>query len=153
MLISSPFPKKMPTFVTITNIQNMDKMNYYISKTIEGTFDQVIEQVTDALQNIGFGIVTTIDMQATFRQKLDVEFKPYTILGACNPNFAHKALQMEDKLGVILPCNVLVIDQGNGQIEVAAMHPAELMYALNNPQLNQLAREVSQKMEEMMRGL
>ncbi|MCC7316915.1 MAG: DUF302 domain-containing protein [Bacteroidales bacterium] len=131
----------------------MDKMNYYISKTIEGTFDQVIEQVTDALQNIGFGIVTTIDMQATFRQKLDVEFKPYTILGACNPNFAHKALQMEDKLGVILPCNVLVIDQGNGQIEVAAMHPAELMYALNNPQLNQLAREVSQKMEEMMRGL
>ncbi len=131
----------------------MDKMNYYISKTIEGTFDQVIEQVTDALQNIGFGIVTTIDMQATFRQKLDVEFKPYTILGACNPNFAHKALQMEDKLGVILPCNVLVIDQGNGQIEVAAMHPAELMYALNNPQLNQVAREVSQKMEEMMRGL
>ena len=131
----------------------MDKMNYYISKTIEGTFDQVIEQVTDALQNIGFGIVTTIDIQATLRQKLDVDFKPYTILGACNPNFAHKALQMEDKLGVILPCNVLVIDQGNGQIEVAAMHPAELMYALNNPQLNQLAREVSQKMEEMMRGL
>ena len=131
----------------------MDKMNYYISKTIEGTFDQVIEQVTDALQNIGFGIVTTIDIQATLRQKLDVDFKPYTILGACNPNFAHKALQMEDKLGVILPCNVLVIDQGNGQIEVAAMHPADLMYALNNPQLNQLAREVSQKMEEMMRGL
>lgn len=131
----------------------MDKMNYYISKTIEGTFDQVIEQVTDALQNIGFGIVTTIDIQATLRQKLDVDFKPYTILGACNPNFAHKALQMEDKLGVILPCNVLVIDQGNGQIEVAAMHPAELMYALNNPQLNQVAREVSQKMEEMMRGL
>lgn len=128
-------------------------MNYYISKTIEGTFDQVIEQVTDALKNIGFGIITTIDMRATLRQKLDVDFKPYTILGACNPNFAHKALQMEDKLGVILPCNVLVIDQGNGQIEVAAMHPAELMYALNNPQLNQLAREVSQKMEEMMRGL
>ncbi len=128
-------------------------MNYYISKTIEGTFDQVIEQVTDALKNIGFGIITTIDMRATLRQKLDVDFKPYTILGACNPNFAHKALQIEDKLGVILPCNVLVIDQGGGQIEVAAMHPAEMMRGLDKPQLNQLTREVSQKMEEMMRGL
>lgn len=128
-------------------------MNYFISKTIEGTFDQVIEQVTEALKKIGFGILTTIDVKATMRQKLDVDFKPYTILGACNPHFAHKALQMEDKLGVILPCNVVVIDQGGGQIEVAAMNPAELMSGLNKHQLNQLAEDVSKQLGDMVRNL
>ena len=94
-------------------------MKYFTSKTLYGEFDAVIEKVTAALKEIGFGIITIIDVKATLKEKIDVDFKPYTILGACNPHFANKALRMEDKLGVILPCNVVVIDQGGGTIEVA----------------------------------
>ena len=128
-------------------------MRYYIEKTLKGNFEEVIAYVTDSLKKIGFGIVSTINVQATLKEKINQDFKPYIILGACNPHFAHKGLQLEDKLGVLLPCNVVVTDQGGGIIEVAAMDPAGLIEQIKNPELTEMAEEVSLKMEEMIRQL
>jgi uncharacterized protein (DUF302 family) len=128
-------------------------MNYFISKTINGEFDAVIQQVTAALKEIGFGIITTIDVKATLKEKIDADFKPYTILGACNPHFANKALRLEDKLGVILPCNVVVIDQGNGEIEVAAMEPLGMIQSIGNDQLTGLAADISKRIGAVVEGL
>jgi len=99
-------------------------MKYYFSKTINESFEGAIEKVTEALKAEGFGILTEIDVRATLKKKLDVDFRPYKILGACNPPFAHKALLAEDKIGTMLPCNVIVQDKGNGAVEVAAIDPA-----------------------------
>lgn len=121
-------------------------MKYYISKVIQGEFDTVIEQVTQSLKAIGFGIVTTIDVKKTLHEKIQVNFKPYTILGACNPVFAYKALQLEEKLGVLLPCNVVVIDQGEGNIEVVAMTPHELMQAIDNKALQVFSEEINRQL-------
>jgi uncharacterized protein (DUF302 family) len=128
-------------------------MNYFTTKTIDGEFDAVIAKVTAALKEIGFGIITTIDVKATLKEKIDADFKPYTILGACNPHFAHKALRMEDKLGVILPCNVVVIDQGGGTIEVAAMEPLGMIQMIGNDQLTKLAAEISARIGEVIEAL
>jgi uncharacterized protein (DUF302 family) len=128
-------------------------MKYFVSKTIEGEYTATIEKVTAALKEIGFGVLTTIDVRKTLKEKIDYDFKPYIILGACNPHFASKALSMEDKLGVLLPCNVVVIDQGKGQIEVAAMEAAAMIEGIGNPELTQLAVEVSQKIEKMVMNL
>jgi uncharacterized protein (DUF302 family) len=128
-------------------------MHYFISKTIEGQFDETIERVTESLKKVGFGVLTTIHVHKTLKEKIDADFKPYTILGACNPQFANKALRLEDKLGVLLPCNVVVIDQGNGQIEVAAMEAKLMIQSIGNNDLTPLAREVSQMMEQMINGL
>lgn len=128
-------------------------MNYYLSKTINGEFDQTIEKVTEALKAIGFGVLTTINVQKTLKEKINADFKPYTILGACNPHFAHKALRLEDKLGVILPCNVVVIDQGGGKIEVAAMEPAAMMQSLENDELDSITNEISQLLAKMIQEL
>lgn len=128
-------------------------MHYYISKTIEGQFDATIERVTDSLKTYGFGVLSVINVHKTLKEKIDVDFKPYTILGACNPQFANKALRLEDKLGVLLPCNVVVIDQGKGQIEVAAMEPNIMMQIVDNGELHQLANEVSSKLTQMIKGL
>ncbi|MBS4056038.1 MAG: DUF302 domain-containing protein [Bacteroidetes bacterium] len=128
-------------------------MNYYTSKTITGEYQAVIDQVTTGLKEIGFGVLTTIDVRKTLKEKIDVDFKPYVILGACNPHFASKALLLEDKLGVLLPCNVLVIDQGDGLIEVAAMDASAMIGALGNEKLTNLALEVSQRMEKMISSL
>ncbi|MBS4060187.1 MAG: DUF302 domain-containing protein [Bacteroidetes bacterium] len=128
-------------------------MNYFTTKTIDGEFDAVIAKVTAALKEIGFGIITTIDVKATLKEKIDADFKPYTILGACNPHFAHKALRMEDKLGVILPCNVVVIDQGGGAIEVAAMEPLGMIQMIGNDQLTKLAAEISARIGEVIEAL
>jgi uncharacterized protein (DUF302 family) len=128
-------------------------MNYFISKTINGEFDAVIQQVTAALKEIGFGIITTIDVKATLKEKIDADFKPYTILGACNPHFANKALRLEDKLGVILPCNVVVIDQGNGEIEVAALEPLGMIQSIGNDQLTELAADISKRIGAVVEGL
>ncbi len=128
-------------------------MSYYISKTIEGQFDEVVDRVTAELKYIGFGVLTIIDVKHTLKMKINDDFKPYTILGACNPHFASKALRMEDKLGVILPCNVVVIEQAPNTIEVAAMDPMAMMSGIANEQLHELAKEVSCKMEKMIQGL
>jgi uncharacterized protein (DUF302 family) len=128
-------------------------MKYFTSKTLNGEFDAVIVKVTAALKEIGFGIITTIDVKATLKEKIDVDFKPYTILGACNPHFANKALRMEDKLGVILPCNVVVIDQGGGTIEVAAMEPLGMIEMIGNDELTALAADISARIGIVIEAL
>ncbi|MCF8367335.1 MAG: DUF302 domain-containing protein [Bacteroidales bacterium] len=117
-------------------------MSYYISKTIESDFENAIKQVTETLKTEGFGVISTIDIQEKLKEKLDVDFKKYIILGACNPGFAYKALQMEDKIGVMLPCNVIVQEQEPGKIEVSAVDPLESMQAVKNQELGAMAGEV-----------
>jgi uncharacterized protein (DUF302 family) len=128
-------------------------MDYYFSKTINSSFDEALKQVTEALKAEGFGIISEIRMHEKLKEKLNVDFKKYTILGACNPAFAYKALQIEDKIGTMLPCNVLVIEQGNGKIEVAAVNPIASMTAIANPELNDVAQQVSQKMISVVEHL
>jgi len=125
-------------------------MNYYISTTVKGRFTDIIDKVTDLLKEEGFGVLTEIDVKKTLKQKLDVDYKPYVILGACNPHLALRAFQSEDKIGTLLPCNVTVIDQGQGNIEVAIMDAVTLMSAIGNPELELLASEVSEKMERIL---
>lgn len=128
-------------------------MQYYQSKIIKGEFDNIIEKVTHLLKNEGFGILTEIDVKQTLKKKLDVDFKPYKILGACNPQFAYKAFQAEDKIGALLPCNVIVIDQGEGNIEVAIMDADAMMKQIGNPALENIAGEVNSRMEGMLESL
>ena len=125
-------------------------MRFYISKTITGRFDDVIQKVTDALKSEGFGILTDIDVRETMKKKLDVEWRPYRILGACNPPLAHRALQAEDKIGTMLPCNVIVQDIGEGKIEVAAIDPSKSMAHVGNAALAGLAAEVRGKLEAVL---
>lgn len=128
-------------------------MSYYFVKTLKMPFAQAVQHVTDALAEKGFGVLTVIDVRATLKKKLDVEFRPYTILGACNPQFAHKALQSEDKIGTMLPCNVVVQDIGEGQIEVAAVDPVASMQAVNNDKLAPIAGEVRELLRQVIAGL
>ena len=128
-------------------------MSYYFAKTIEATFDEAIERVTALLMENGFGVLTEIDVKATLKKKLDVDFQPYTILGACNPSFAHKALQAENKIGTMLPCNVIVQDVGEGRIEVAAVDPAASMQAVDNPALEGIAGEVRGMLQAVIEKL
>jgi uncharacterized protein (DUF302 family) len=117
-------------------------VSYYLSRTINAAFDEVIRRVTAALKEEGFGVLTDIDVQATLKAKLGADVPPYRILGACNPSFAHQALQVEDKLGVLLPCNVIVRDAGAGLTEVAAIDPVTSMDRTGNPRLAAVADEV-----------
>jgi uncharacterized protein (DUF302 family) len=117
-------------------------MIYYFAKTLEIPFDQAVENAVAGLEAEGFGVLTTIDVQKTLKKKLDVEFPKYTILGACNPHFAFKALQAEDKIGTMLPCNVIVRETKGGQIEVAAVDPSASMQAIENDQLSEIAGDV-----------
>ena len=117
-------------------------MSYYLSRTVDAAFDEVVQRVTTALKEEGFGVLTDIDVQATLKSKLGADMPPYRILGACNPSFAHQALQIEDKLGVLLPCNVIVRDAGDGQTEVAAIDPVASMDRTGNPELASIAEEV-----------
>ncbi len=121
-------------------------MNYYFHKTLEGDFDKVIDKVTNELEQEGFGVLTQINVNETFKKKLDVDFKRYQILGACNAPFAHKALQAEDKIGTMLPCNVIVQQLENGKIEVAAVNPVASMQAVENDELGDIAREIAKKL-------
>jgi uncharacterized protein (DUF302 family) len=129
-------------------------MKYYFN-TILNTkdFDAAIEQVTEELKKEGFGILTDIDVAATFKKKLDVDFKKYRILGACNPQFAHKAISSEDKIGVFLPCNVVVEAHENGDIEVSAVDPIASMSTVENETLGSLAMDVQAKMKKVVAGL
>ena len=128
-------------------------MSYYFSKKLKMPFDRAIERVTQALAAKGFGILTTIDVRATIKKKLDIDFRPYTILGACNPQFAHKALQIEDKVGTMLPCNVVVQEIGNGEVEVSAVDPVASMSAIENTKLAAIAGEVRSLLKLAVDGL
>ncbi|WP_299667845.1 DUF302 domain-containing protein [uncultured Polaribacter sp.] len=126
-------------------------MSYYFTTIIKGNFESVLDKVTAALKKEGFGVLTTINIQETLKNKLDVDFKKYTILGACNPSFAHKALQAENKIGTMLPCNVIVQENKNNKIEVSAINPLISMQAVENNQLERLAEKVSHKLENVIK--
>ncbi len=129
-------------------------MKYYFSKVVQGkNFDEVIDQTTAALKTEGFGVLTEIDIQKALKEKIDVSFKKYRILGACNPHFAYKALLAEDKVGVFLPCNVIVEEHENGDIEVSAVDPIASMSAIKNESLGGLAIEVQEKMKRVINKL
>lgn len=117
-------------------------MSYHFSKTVSMSFDEAIDKVTEALKENGFGVLTTIDVKTTLKNKIDVDFRPYTILGACNPKFAYQALQSEDKIGTMLPCNVIVQQTDDGRVEVSAVDPVASMQAIDNPALGAIAEQV-----------
>ena len=128
-------------------------MNYYYSKTISGEFEQAIEKVTEALKNEGFGVLTEIDFSGTMKKKLDKDVPAYRILGACNPGYAYQAYQAENKIGTMLPCNVIVQDAGNGKVEVSAVNPIASMMGVNNNSLGEVAEEVKTKLEKVIDSL
>ena len=125
-------------------------MEYYFSKILHTNFDDAKAKVIEALKTEGFGILSEIDMQSKLKEKLDVNFKKYHILGACNPAFAYKALQAEEKIGVMLPCNILVIDREDETIEISAVNPIASMMAIKNPALEPLANEVTEKLKRVI---
>ena len=128
-------------------------MEYYFSKTITISFDDAIQKVTEALKAEGFGILTEIDIKATQKKKLDVDFYNYKILGACNPPFAYKALLAEDKIGTMLPCNVIVQEKIPGQVEVSAVDPAASMQAIENKALTEIATEIRGMLQKVIAQL
>jgi uncharacterized protein (DUF302 family) len=128
-------------------------VSYYFSTIIELPFDQAVTRVTEELKKEGFGVLTEIDVKATMKKKLDVDFRNYKILGACNPPFAYQALQAEDKIGLMLPCNVLVQEHAPGKIEVSAVDPLVSMQAVKNPRLGGVAAEVQSKLKKVIASL
>lgn len=128
-------------------------MSYYFAKTLSIGFANAVQRATEALMHEGFGIITDIDVRATFKKKIDVDFRDYRILGACNPSLAHEALQIEDKVGTMLPCNVIVQDIGDGKVEVAAIDPVASMQAIDNPQLKSAALEVRERLQRVIDAL
>ncbi|WP_053990813.1 DUF302 domain-containing protein [Mangrovimonas sp. TPBH4] len=128
-------------------------MNYYFSTNTTGTFDETIDKVTALLKQEGFGILTEIDMKQTLKNKLDVDIKKYKILGACNPPFAYKALRAENKIGTMLPCNFIVQELGPDQMEVSCINPMVSMQAVGNDTLEDVAQEVSSKLENVIKNL
>ena len=121
-------------------------MTYYMAATLQMPFDEAIERAEAALKAEGFGVLTRVDIQETLKSKIDVDFRPYTILGACNPKLAHEALQLEDKVGTMLPCNVVVQQSEDGAVEVAAIDPVASMQAIDNPALREAAMVVRDKL-------
>jgi uncharacterized protein (DUF302 family) len=129
-------------------------MNYYFSTILKKTsWEQAIELATSELQKEGFGVLTQINVKETLKKKIDVNYKPYIILGACNPHFAHKALLAEDKLGVFLPCNVVVEQHDDGTVEVSTVDPHAMMASVTNPELEKLAVEVREKVQRVIEGV
>ena len=128
-------------------------MEYYFSKTITGSFDDAIQKITEALKAEGFGILTEIDIKTTLKKKLDVDFYNYKILGACNPPFAYKALLAEDKIGTMLPCNVIVQEKVAGQVEVSAVDPSASMQAIENKALAGIAAEIRGMLQKVIEQL
>lgn len=128
-------------------------MSYYHSTLLKDkTFDQAIDLVTESLKEEGFGILTEIDIKETMKKKMDVDFRPYKILGACNPPFAHEALMAEDKIGTMLPCNVIVQELDEG-IEIAAIDPVASMQSVGNDSLTKIAKEVRDKLKKAVDNL
>ncbi len=125
---------------------------YYFAKTLNISFDDAIAKTTEALKEEGFGVLTEIDVRETLKNKLDVDFRPYRILGACNPPFAHQALTAEDKIGTMLPCNVVVQQKADG-VEVAAVDPLASMMGVENPALVDIANEVQERLKRVIENL
>jgi len=128
-------------------------MSYYIATTLKVPFDEAIELAEEALKGQGFGIISRIDLRQAFKEKIGVDFRPYTILGACNPKLAHEALQLEDKVGTMLPCNVVVQAKGENETEVAAIDPVASMQAIDNPKLKEAAAEVRERLRVVIAQL
>src|SRR4030043_19571 len=128
-------------------------MSYYFTKELNSSFEAAITKITEELKKEGFGILTDIDVKATLKKKLDVDFRPYRILGACNPPFAFQALQTEDKIGTMLPCNVIVQGKGQGKVEVTAIDPVASMAAVNNPNLRTIGEQVRAKLKKVIDNL
>jgi len=124
-------------------------MNYYFNKTVKMSFEDAEIKVIEALKSEGFGVLTEIDVQATLKKKLDVDFRRYKILGACNPPFAYKALQVEDKIGLLLPCNIVIQEKSDKTIEVAAINPLASMEVVVNEKLTEIAKEVQSKLNNV----
>jgi uncharacterized protein (DUF302 family) len=127
-------------------------MSYYIAKKVDGPFEQAIAAVTERLKAQGFGVLTDIDVQGTLKAKIGAEIPKYRILGACNPSFAHEALKLEDKLGVLLPCNVIVRETADGKVEVASVDPVVAMQRTGNPALGATAEEVRRRLSIVVEG-
>ena len=125
-------------------------MTYYFSKTLKMPFDEAVEHTTEELKKEGFGILTEIDVKATLKKKLDVAFRNYKILGACNPPFAHKALEAESKIGTMLPCNVIVQETADGAVEVAAVDPVASRYAIDNPGFGEIPNVIQGKLKTVI---
>jgi len=129
-------------------------MKYYFKTTLTDTsFEEAIDKTTKELQKEGFGVLTEIDLKSTLKKKLDVDFYNYTILGACNPSFAYKALQAEDKIGTMLPCNVIVQEKDTGSIEVSAVDPLASMMSVENKSLGGIAEEVREKLKRVIESI
>lgn len=128
-------------------------MSYYFSKVLPIGFDKAVQRTTEALQREGFGIITEIDVKQTLKTKIGVDFRNYRILGACNPKLAHETLQLEDKIGTMLPCNVIVQELGGNRTEVAAIDPVASMQAVENPRLKQAAERVQALLRKVVEAL
>lgn len=128
-------------------------MSYYFSKTTDASFEEVLTKVGEELKKEGFGILTEIDVKETLKQKLDVNFQKYKILGACNPPFAYEALQAENKIGMLLPCNVIVQELSDGKVEVAAIDPVQSMQVVGNSALAKVAEEVQAKLRKVINNI
>jgi uncharacterized protein (DUF302 family) len=128
-------------------------MSYYFSTLLDTSFDEAITRVTEELKKEGFGVLTSIDVTETLKNKLDVDFRRYRILGACNPSFAYKALLAEEKVGLMLPCNVVVQETPQGGIEVAAIDPAASMQAIENDKLREVAATIRGKLKSVIASL
>lgn len=126
---------------------------YHTSKTINSTFEAAIEKISEELKKEGFGILSEIDVKETLKKKLDVDFRKYKILGACNPPFAYKALQLEDNIGVLMPCNIVVQEKEDGKISLSAVNPMESMKAVGNENLELIAHEISSKLAKVINNL
>jgi uncharacterized protein (DUF302 family) len=128
-------------------------MSYYFNTVVHTGFKEAVARVTDELKKEGFGIITEIDVKATLKKKLDVDFRDYVILGACNPAFAHQALLAEDKIGTMLPCNVILQELTPGEVEVAAINPVASMQAVDNPKLAEVGEQVRAKLKAVIDSL
>ncbi len=128
-------------------------MSYYFSKTVDQNFEEAIEKVTGELKKEGFGILTEIDVKETFKKKLDIDFRKYRILGACNPKMAHQAINAESRIGTMLPCNVIVQELENGKVEVTAVDPVASMSAVKNDQLGDVAQQVREGLKRAIENL
>ena len=128
-------------------------MNYYFTSIITGKFESILDTVKEFLKNEGFGVLTEIDIKETLKSKLNVDFKKYKILGACNPSLAYKALQAEDKIGTMLPCNIIVQEHSENSIEVSAINPLVSMQSVKNDVLKNIAKEVSNKLKNVIKRL
>ncbi|PSN12071.1 hypothetical protein C7293_21790 [filamentous cyanobacterium CCT1] len=125
-------------------------MTYHFSKVVDASFEEAIAHVTASLQQEGFGILTEIDAQAAFKKKLNAEFRPYKILGACHPQIAYEMLQLDDKAGVLYPCNVVVQGHADGRVEVSAIDPLSMFMPVDSPQAREIAIAASQKMQRVI---